>query len=157
MNDQDFRNAVGTFPTGVTIITTKHGDIVHGMTANAFMSVSLNPKLLVISIDEKASMLNKIKQSNRFALSILAENQHDISMHFAGQKKRDKEIQFDWLDGLPIISGSLANIVCTVKDAYIAGDHTLFIGELNQIHVADSGFPLTFYKGKYQSIKELKN
>jgi flavin reductase (DIM6/NTAB) family NADH-FMN oxidoreductase RutF len=154
MDERTFRDAMGTFPTGVAVVTTLIDDKVHGMTANALMSVSLKPKLLMISIDEKASMLDKINDSQQFALSILGDNQLDISMHFAGQKRHDSQIQFDWLNGMPVISGALTQIACVVEDAYLAGDHTLFLGRVEHIRLKDSGSPLTFYKGKYLSLSE---
>jgi len=153
MDERSFRNAMGTFPTGVTVITTKVGSDVHGMTANAFMSVSLNPQLLLISIDEKASMLDKIRQTNRFGLSILADHQLDFSMHFAGQKKKDQDIKFDWVNGMPVIPDALAQIACTVEKTFVAGDHTLFLGKADHIVMNEGEAPLIFYKGNYQSLK----
>lgn len=86
MDDRTFRNAMGRFATGVTIVTTQVGDDTHGMTANAFMSVSLDPKLVTISIDHNARMYERIKASGQFAVSILTDEQKEVSMHFAGQK-----------------------------------------------------------------------
>ncbi|MFC4617469.1 flavin reductase family protein [Camelliibacillus cellulosilyticus] len=151
MDERTFRDAMGKFATGVTVITTLARDKVHGMTANAMMSVSLNPKLILVSIDEKAHMLEKINQSGRFAISILSEQQKDISMHFAGQFKRDEVVDFDWFHGLPVIKDCLANIVCRVYQSHPAGDHTLFLGEVEDILIRD-GTPLTFYEGKYRKI-----
>ena len=91
MDDRIFRSAMGKFATGVTVITTEIDEQVHGMTANAFMSVSLDPKLVVISIGEKAQMLDKIKHSKKFAVNILAANQQELSMIFAGQIKEKIE------------------------------------------------------------------
>jgi flavin reductase (DIM6/NTAB) family NADH-FMN oxidoreductase RutF len=92
MDDRMFRNAMGKFATGVTVITTEVEDQVHGMTANAFMSVSLNPKLVLISIGEKAKMRDRIRQSKTYAVSFLAENQKEVSMQFAGQIKEEREL-----------------------------------------------------------------
>ncbi|MFD2924513.1 flavin reductase family protein [Halobacillus naozhouensis] len=148
MEDRLFRDAMGKFATGVTVITTEIENEVHGMTANAFMSVSLDPKLISISIDERAGMHGKLKHSGKFAVNILSEKQQDISMHFAGQKKENREINFDWLKETPVIKDSLVTIVCNVYSTHKAGDHTLFIGEV--IHVeTNEDHPLTFYKGQY--------
>src|SRR3954465_9620503 len=98
MDDRQFRTAMGKFATGVTVIVTEvKGEGVHGMTANAFMSVSLDPKLVVISIGEKAKILNKIKESTLFTVNILAAHQQEVSMIFAGQLK-DREVEFGRLD-----------------------------------------------------------
>ena len=91
MDDRQFRQAMGKFATGVTVITTEVEGEVHGMTANAFMSVSLNPKLVVISIGERAQMLEKIKNSKKFAVNILSGEQQEYSMLFAGQIKEKRQ------------------------------------------------------------------
>lgn len=148
MDDRMFRNAMGMFATGVTVITTTTENEVHGMTANAFMSVSLTPKLVLISIGEKARMLNKIKQSNKFVVNLLSNQQKEISMQFAGQLKEQVDVDFIWSNDLPLIKDSLASIVCDVYSYQVAGDHTLFIGEVKEL-VLNDGEPLTFFKGKY--------
>lgn len=144
---------MGTFATGVTVITTEVEGQVHGMTANAFMSVSLDPKLVVISIGEKARILSKIQESKTFSVNILAEDQQEISMIFAGQIKEGREINFDCLAGQPVIPGALAQVTCEVNAEHIEGDHTLFIGKVTDIHLED-GDPLLFYKGRYRSLAE---
>lgn len=151
MDDRTFRNAMGKFATGVTVITTDLNGEAHGMTANAFMSVSLNPKLVLISIGEKARMLEKLNQSGKFAVNILSEGQQEVSMLFAGQIKEEKEIVFDNLNGVSIIKDALANIVCNVYGKQVAGDHTLFIGEVEDI-ILREGKPLTFYEGQYGQL-----
>lgn len=151
MDDRMFRNAMGKFATGVTVITTELDGEVHGMTANAFMSVSLNPRLVLISIGEKAKILPKINESGIFAVNILEENQKDVSMQFAGQLKEQVKVEFDQLGGIPVVKNSLANIACKVYSHQQAGDHTLFIGEITDI-VLREGQPLTFFDGKYGQI-----
>ncbi|MFK2827279.1 flavin reductase family protein [Bacillus sp. B190/17] len=153
MDDRLFRNAMGKFATGVTVITTEVDGEAHGMTANAFMSVSLDPKLVVISIGEKAKMLEKINQSGTFAVNILAAEQQEVSMLFAGQIKEKRETEFDRIQDVPVIKDALANIVCKVYSKQAAGDHTLFIGEVQDI-VLREGAPLTFFAGKYGEITE---
>lgn len=151
MDDRLFRNAMGSFATGVTVITTETNGIPHGMTANAFMSQSLNPKLVIISLKEDAQMLTKIKESGYFSVNVLSEEQQHLSMIFAGQIKSEEKIQFDYLDGKPVIPGALAQLVCQVKSEYIEGDHTLFVGEVTFINLND-GEPLIFSKGKYRKL-----
>ncbi|MFD2044874.1 flavin reductase family protein [Ornithinibacillus salinisoli] len=153
MDDQTFRTAMGKFATGVTVVTTQHGEDIHGMTANAFMSVSLNPKLVLISIDENATMLDFINKSGKFAVSILNEDQKDMSAYFAGQNKELKEVNFKWFNDMPTIEGSLASLTCEVYDSVIAGDHTLYIGKVTDIHTT-KGDPLAFYEGKYRQISD---
>lgn len=152
MDDRLFRDTMGKFSTGVTVITTMHEGQVHGMTANAFMSVSLNPKLVVISIGENARCLNKIRESGQFAVNILAEDQQEYSMIFAGQKMGEKDIEFDTLAGVPVLPGALAQISCEVVSSHIEGDHTLFIGKVQDILLEEKE-PLLFYSGKYYSLQ----
>jgi flavin reductase (DIM6/NTAB) family NADH-FMN oxidoreductase RutF len=153
MDDRQFRNAMGKFATGVTVIATEVEGDVHGMTANAFMSVSLDPKLVVISIGAKAKILTKIKESNLFSVNILAADQQELSMIFAGQLKEHKEVVFERLDGKPVIPGSVVQIACEVSAEHIEGDHTLFIGKVTDIHIEDVE-PLVFYSGRYRSLTE---
>jgi flavin reductase (DIM6/NTAB) family NADH-FMN oxidoreductase RutF len=153
MDDRTFRNAMGKFATGVTVVTTEFQGEVKGMTANAFMSVSLNPKLVVVSIGEKARMNPIVKQTGKFAVNILARGQEDLSRLFAGQLKEEKKVDFQWVDGHPILPDALANILCNVHSSYVAGDHTLYFGEVTDILMKDeAGDPLLFFEGKYRSI-----
>lgn len=153
VEDRTFRNAMGRFATGVTVITVKDEEGTHGMTANAFMSVSLDPKLVLVSIDNNASMLEKMKSATSFGISFLREEQKHLSMHFAGQKLYDGDIEYDVIDGVPVLRHSLAALVCTFYQQVPAGDHTLFLAEVDEI-LFDDGDPLTFYKGQYGKIKD---
>ncbi|MDF2791026.1 MAG: flavin reductase [Neobacillus sp.] len=151
MDDRQFRTAMGKFATGVTVIATDVDGDVHGMTANAFMSVSLSPKLVVISIGEKARILEKIKQSKSFSVNILAADQQELSMIFAGQIKGHREVLFDRLDDKPVLAGAVAQIACEVSAEYLEGDHTLFIGKVTDIQLIDAD-PLIFYSGGYRAL-----
>ena len=153
MDDRMFRSVMGKFATGVTVITTKADGAVHGMTANAFMSVSLDPKLIMISVGEKARMLQKIKTSNSFVVNILAEQQESVSRLFAGQSDEKRELEFDWVDEQPLIKDAIASIICEVYNSQVAGDHTIFIGEVKEV-VLKEGNPLVFYSGKYGRYEE---
>lgn len=155
MDDRLFRNAMGKFATGVTVVATEVDGKVHGMTANAFMSVSLDPKLVVVSIAEKAQMLEKIKQSNSFSINILSAGQQEESMIFAKQIKEPREIVFDRLGEIPVLPGALAQVACEVSATHVEGDHTLFIGRVKDINIDESDAePLIYYSGKYRSLAE---
>jgi flavin reductase (DIM6/NTAB) family NADH-FMN oxidoreductase RutF len=156
MDDRLFRNAMGKFATGVTVITTEiHGN-VHGMTANAFMSVSLNPKLVLVSIGKKAQMLKYIQESKTYAVNILSQDQKVLSMNFAGQLEKQVDVEFEQLGGLPVIKDALAQISCRVVNEVQAGDHTLFIGEVVDINIIDQN-PLLFFSGKYHQLAQNEN
>lgn len=150
MDDRLFRTAMGKFATGVTVIVTETDNHPHGMTANAFMSVSLDPKLVVISIKENAKILSKIQASKTFSVNILSADQQEVSMIFAGQLK-DKEVAFARLENQPVIPGALAQVTCEVSAEYVEGDHTLFIGKVTGIEV-NEGEPLLFCNGRYREL-----
>lgn len=151
MDDRTFRTAMGKFATGVTVVTTKVNDTVHGMTANSFVSVSLNPKLVLISVGKQTSMHNYIKQSGSFAISVLNENQEEISALFASQLKDEREIDFELFNEMEVISDAIVQITCELYDMTEAGDHTLYIGEVKDLRIQD-GEPLCFYGGKYRKV-----
>lgn len=151
MDGRLFRNAMGKFATGVTVISTKIGEETHGMTANAFMSVSLNPPLVVVSIDERASMLGKISESGTFAVNILAEEQQYLSQHFAGRPEEGTIVPWTELEGYPVLDETVAQIVCDVVSTHVEGDHTLYIGQVKAIQVEERN-PLLFFSGKYNKL-----
>lgn len=155
IDDRLYRNVMGSFATGVTVITTEVAEEIHGMTANAFMSVSLNPKLVAVSIGEKARMHQYIKDSKQFAINILSDSQQKESKQFAGQLKSETEIQFSSFKGLPILEDTLAVITCKLHSEYIIGDHTVFIGHVTGVKL-DSKDPLLFSQGKYRELKKLE-
>lgn len=152
MDDRTFRSAMGKFATGVTVVTTELNGEVQGMTANAFMSVSLEPKLILISVANKAKMNESIKKSGIFAVSLLSNDQEEMSMYFAGQIKEKRDIPFKSFNGMSVIDGALANITCDVHNTYVEGDHTLYIGRVRDIALEDEGKPLTYFSGRYYEI-----
>lgn len=151
MDDQTFRDAMGKFATGITIVTTNYENEIIGMTVNAFMSISLNPKLIAISIDESASMYDKLQETKQFGISILNEDQADLSMIFARQQEKNQEIPFVNLDHNPVINGSLASISCYVKNMVKAGDHMILIAEVTDLEMSD-GHPLLYYDSDYRKL-----
>src|SRR5699024_5098452 len=152
MEDRTFRNAMGRFATGVTVITVNEGGETHGMTANAFMSVSLDPKLVLISIDNRANMLDKLKTADSFGISMLREEQKYLAKHFAKQEAFEGEISFDVIDEVPVLRDSLTALVCKNYQQIPAGDHTLILGQVEEI-LFEEGEPLTFFKGQYGGIR----
>ncbi|MFD2706020.1 flavin reductase family protein [Salibacterium lacus] len=149
MDDRLFKTAMGKFATGVTVVTTDTEDGVHGMTANAFMSVSMDPKLVLISVGRHANTHRIIEQNGVFAVNILSEDQMEPAQYFAKQLEEDVDIPIERFEGQPIIEGSLASIVCTVYDSHEAGDHTLFIGQVENLIVQDET-PLLYFEGQFR-------
>jgi flavin reductase (DIM6/NTAB) family NADH-FMN oxidoreductase RutF len=145
---QLFRRTLGRFATGVNVITVAHEEHVHGMTANAFMSVSLHPPLVLISVGHNAQMYKLLAQDTRYGISMLSDDQEGLSRHFGGRPIDGLEISFLMEKGVPLLKGAIAHVVARVVNIYQAGDHTLFVGEVEYLHVGH-GSPLLFYAGSY--------
>ncbi|QZA31993.1 flavin reductase family protein [Hydrogenibacillus sp. N12] len=153
MDPQLFRRTMGRFATGVTVITVADGESVHGMTANAFMSVSLDPSLIVVSVDRRARMHERLRLATHFAVSILAADQKPLSLHFAGRTDPTLAVTFVRRGPWAFLPGVLAEIGCTVHARYDGGDHTLFLGRVE--HLAPyEGEPLVFYQGQYRTLAD---
>jgi flavin reductase (DIM6/NTAB) family NADH-FMN oxidoreductase RutF len=148
------RQVMGHFATGVTIITTfnKEGEM-HGLTANAFTSVSLEPPLLLISVDKKAESWPAFEESKVFTVNILAEDQEALSRKFAvsGGNKFEGVAYRRGGNGAAILDGALSYIECTLYAAYEGGDHSLYLGEIQQAEVRE-GKPLCFFRGGYRTL-----
>lgn len=154
MDNRLFRDAMGRFATGISIVSTDYKGEIVGMTVNAFMSVSLDPKLIAISIDENASMYPKLQETKQFGLSILQEDQKEFSMIYAKQMEKDQDIPYVLQDDVPVIEGSIATLSCQVKDTAKAGDHLIFIAEVTALNV-NEGDPILFYGGNYRTVKPI--
>ena len=151
IDTQLFRKTLGRFATGVCVVTAAHQEHVHGMTANAFMSVSLHPPLVLISVGQSAQMYKLLAPGTRYGISMLSDDQEVLSRHFGGRPMDGLEITFIQEQGVPLLKGAIAHIVARVVDIHQAGDHTLFIGEVEYMHVGH-GSPLLFYAGSYGQI-----
>lgn len=150
----EFRKTLGMFATGVTIITTKVADAVHGMTANAFMSVSLEPPLVLISVDRRAKMHRLLHVEASYGVSVLGEEQHALSDHFAGRPAEGAaEPQFALVRDTPLVDGAVAHIVARVARTYWGGDHSLFLGHVEYARYAE-GRPLLFHGGQYERLPD---
>ena len=151
---------MGSFATGVTIITLDLEGEVHGMTANAFASVSLDPPLVLVCVDHSARTHAHLHAKKRFGVNVLAGNQRVISDYYA-RPVRDHEraeeeasARFDrTAKGTPILHVALAYLECSLQSAEEAGDHTIFIAEVEDV-VVRQGDPLLFFRGKYRKIGE---
>jgi flavin reductase (DIM6/NTAB) family NADH-FMN oxidoreductase RutF len=156
----EFREAMGAFATGVTIVTVDLNGEVHGMTANAFASVSLDPLLLLVCVDRNARTHAHLHTKKRFGVNILAENQRPISEYYARpdytheRAEAEAGARFDrTAHGTPKLQGAIAYLECKLQSAQEAGDHTIFIAEVEDVLVRQ-GEPLLFHRGKYRKIGE---
>ena len=157
-NSAMFRRVAGTFATGVTVVTVeREPGQVHGMTANSFTSVSLDPLLVSVCVDHDARLLSFLKAQRRFGVSILGVGQQELSQHFAkGEQTPEAEqrlgIRFVWTpDGVPLLEEALAHLACIVVAEYPAGDHTIFVGEVDSMDCRE-GEPLLFHRGQYRRL-----
>lgn len=153
-----FRRAWGSFATGVSLITTVEEDgTVHGMTANGIASVSLEPMLSMVCVGHSAKTYPILKRSGRFAINILREEQKPIGEYYAksdnlGDGK--SPATFDMRSsGIPFLEGALASMDCQVVSTHLEGDHTIFIGKVEEI-VLSEGSPLLFYTGKWRTFNK---
>jgi flavin reductase (DIM6/NTAB) family NADH-FMN oxidoreductase RutF len=149
-----FRRTLGMFATGVTVLTTRVGEQVHGMTANAFMSVSLKPPLVLVSIDRRARLGGLLHEGTRFGVSVLEARQTGLSDRFAGRVADDlPEATFEVVHETPLVEGALAHLVARVVRSYWGGDHSLFLGQVEFARYGE-GRPLLFHGGRYERLVE---
>ena len=152
-----FRGIIGNFATGVTVITVADGDLMQGMTANAFMSLSLDPLMVLVSVD-RASHTHRVLQGGRaFTVNILAAHQEDVSRLFAKKAEpergtlRGQEFRIGET-GAPVLTDCLAYVECRVAEELAGGDHTIFLGEVVDAAVVKEGGPLLFFRGLYREL-----
>ncbi len=147
------RRIMSRFATGVTVVTTRCGDRRWGMTANAILSLSLDPPLILVSIDRRNQMHSCISEGQCFAVNILTLAQRDISQRFATRGYKDFEtVALTTAEtGAPILEDALAYVDCRLVQVVPGGDHDLFIGEIVAGDVG-TGDPLIFYAGSYTQL-----
>jgi len=151
-----FRKVMGHFATGVTVITTISQDgTPYGLTANAFMSVSLEPPLLLISVDKKAESYPYFEQTRVFTINILRDDQEGLSRRFAvsGGNKFEGVAYHRGANDVPILDDTLAHVECRLYAAHDGGDHTLYLGEILEAETRE-GRPLLFYRWGYRAFSE---
>jgi flavin reductase (DIM6/NTAB) family NADH-FMN oxidoreductase RutF len=152
-----FRHAVSTFGTGVTVITTGRDGHYHGMTANAFMSLSLDPVTVLVSVEKSANTYPIIDESGVFTVNILGEDQEEISRMFASKAMQERHsLQgMEYMvgrNGVPLLPGCLAYLECRTIQKYDAWDHTLYIGEVEAARVERDAPPLMYFRSAYRRL-----
>ena len=151
---------MGAFATGVTIITVDLDGEVHGMTANAFTSVSLDPMLVLVCVDHSTRTHAHLHTKKRFGINVLGEDQRAISDYYARPERSHEHAEavvgarFDRTKhGTPMLHGALVYLECRLQSAQEAGDHTIFIAEVEGV-ILREGDPLLFFRGKYRTVGE---
>jgi len=157
-----FRSTMGRFATGVTVVTVTHDNgKQHAITVNAFLSVSLDPPLVLVSINNQSRMIAHLHPGGSYGINVLAASQEQHSRHFGGRPVEGLEVS--WLpriggqgepshdDEAPLLDGCVAHIVARIVDIHLAGDHTLYIGHVEYLRYWEQR-PLLFFSGKYKQI-----
>lgn len=150
-----FKHALRRWPSGVTVVTARAGDRIHGMTVSAFSSVSLDPPLVLVCADKASHTHPLIAEARAFAAHILAQGQEGLSHRFASKADEWRRFEgIDWKPGVtgsPILPGALAVLDCRVVAAHDAGDHVIYVGEVESVTLSEAE-PLLWYGGRYRSL-----
>ncbi len=148
----ELRRILGRFATGVTIVTTRVGEQVHGMTANAFMSVSLQPPLVMVSVDKRARMHSLLHVGKTYGVSVLGAHQDRLSDLFAGRSgDKPGDATFALVRETPLLEEAIVHVVARVVRTYWGGDHALFLGQVEYARYGE-GRPLLFHQGQYEEL-----
>ena len=153
----EFREALGGFCTGVTVITTRtDGGELLGVTASSFNSVSLDPPLVLFSLDRRAYSLQKYVSSGNFAVNVLSHAQSDLCMQFAkpGASKWNGVDYVQWETGAPILTGCVSNFDCVTHATYDGGDHVIFLGRVLRFTTSREAEPMIFYRGGFHQLMD---
>jgi flavin reductase (DIM6/NTAB) family NADH-FMN oxidoreductase RutF len=155
-----FRSAMGSFPTGVTVVTVAAGDgSMHGITVNSFSSVSLDPVLVLVCLTETSPGVGLIERAGAFAVNVLSAGQQDISRWFANRYRPAGSAMFDRVPfepaatGCPVLTGAAASFDCRLRQAHRAGDHLIVLGEVVALVHRPELEPLIFHAGGYRSLE----
>ncbi|CAN5541872.1 flavin reductase family protein [soil metagenome] len=159
IDQASFRQALGLFATGVTVITVQRGEIIHGMTANAFSALSLDPPLVLFCVGRQARMAGYLDGAEGFAINVLSTDQELISGQFAGQVDTGEDEVARLRPGpvAPLIPGALVSLSCSLEARHEGGDHWIIIGRVTEIHEPEGGNtrpPLVFFRSRYASLVE---
>lgn len=159
ISSADYKDVLRHFPAGVTIVTIKAGDEIHGLTVSAFVSVSPTPPLILVAIDHRNHGHKMLECSNAvFAVNILNEKQAELSNQFAW-KDEDRFAMGNWSSaetGAPILTDALAWMDCTIYSRHTAGTHTIYIGEVQASSVVTpDDKPLVYWNRGYRCINEM--
>ena len=157
----EFRLVMGHFATGITVVTTFEGERPQGITVNALSSVSLDPPLVMVALDRRRFITPMVRRAGRYAVNVLGADQQALSDCFAHAPVSPGREDFcgsSWHPGptaLPLIDGSIATLECTVVETFTAGDHDLFIGEVDSLEQQREGVaPLLYFRRRYLRIEQ---
>jgi len=148
-----FRRAMGRWPTGVSIVTTRADGVDSGLTVNAFLSVALDPPLVLVSLAHEADSTPRVQRSGRFVVHVLGARHRPLSERFARAAPPEEKFEglaiARGLGELPILEGTLAVLECAVREAHDVADHRLFVGAVERLSLGADEAPLVFFRGRY--------
>jgi 3-hydroxy-9,10-secoandrosta-1,3,5(10)-triene-9,17-dione monooxygenase reductase component len=151
-----FRDTIGHFATGVTVVTVAGADGPAGMTTNAVSSLSLDPLLLLVCFDNTSRTLPVVRECRRFAVNVLRAGQDDLARVFASKRvaaEKFAAVTHRIDHGVPVLDDALAWIACDLRDLHPAGDHTIGIGAVTHMdHDEAGGAPLVWFRGGYHAL-----
>jgi flavin reductase (DIM6/NTAB) family NADH-FMN oxidoreductase RutF len=150
---KSFRTIMGRFATGVTVVTYTCDEAPAGLTANGFLSVSMKPPLVLVSVRRESRFTQQVNLGSRYGVNLLAERQQYLSGHFGGRPDESVTPGYWQYDSLPMLEDCLGYIGTTVVDIHAAGDHLLYIGEINYLAVGADAAPLIFFGGRYKRLQ----
>jgi flavin reductase len=158
VTSEEYRAALRCFPSGVTIVTIRAGEQVHGLTVSAFASVSPEPPLVAIVIDHRHTAHDLLQQKGAsFAVNILRQDQVELSNRFAWMKDEDRFQDADWgpaKTGAPVLADAIAWLDCTIHSRHAAGTHTIYVGEVQASHAVEvPDLPLVYWNRGYRHLK----
>ena len=151
----EFRRTMGTFPTGVAVVTATGTDGPAGLTTNAISALSLDPVLLLVCFDNDSRTLPVVRDAGRFAVNILRAGQEDLAAVFASKRvarEKFESVTHTVAHGVPVLDDALAWLACDLTEMYPAGDHTIGIGRVTQLEADSDGDPLLFFRGSYRQL-----
>jgi flavin reductase (DIM6/NTAB) family NADH-FMN oxidoreductase RutF len=146
------RTAMRRLASGVAVVTFRCNGEPAGMTVNSFLSVSLEPALVLVSVRKNSRFTEHVNAGQHYGVSILREEQQALSAHFGGRRDESLNVAFDHAGGIPLIAGSLAQLTAQVVDIHPAGDHLLYIAEVEHLQCGPEAPPLVFYGGNYKQL-----
>jgi flavin reductase (DIM6/NTAB) family NADH-FMN oxidoreductase RutF len=158
LDPRSFRQALGCFATGITVVTSVGLDGEYlGFTANSFNSVSLDPPLVLFSLDRGAYSLKAFEAAGVFAINILREDQEAVSIAFARalSSKWDGVRTEIWQTGSPILIDALASFDCETTSMHDGGDHVIFVGRVLRLRAGVDGRPLLYFRGAYRQLNDV--
>lgn len=155
LDTERFRQVLACWASGVTVVTARDGDRVHGMTVSSFCSVSLDPPLVLVCADRTSNTHELIDRGGVFSVNVLAAGQDALSNRFASKAEEARRFEglrcAEGANGCPLLPDTVASLDCTVQQAVEAGDHVVYIGEVRDARVGDAA-PLLYYRGRYRAL-----